>query len=505
MPDIRTIIQVVSRYFRRAWAFVQRICGRTAFRPGHHTQRNDSLPTMNMIAPRSFHGQWFISGDNQPAATGILRFEPEQGLTLDAERHRAPNPMQAFQVGAFTPPNVIRGVDSHGTPITLFGCALSNSQGHAALDQFEIRPLHALIGIHHEQFNHATFQTVNASYSLLDAWLRRFALVQQTPADGHPTFTQHPPEDISVTLPNGAQISLTMSISQENKLVSLTLSQTQYVRFTLPAPLQIQTIASQYLYPFARLLSLLAGIEVSIDGVQFPQTPPCPSIHWLHGNRGIMTIKRGLHFHEPLVPYRTVAGTLPALVARWYEYHSGMEPILNLYFTAAHNREISANTRFLLLAQALEAYHSRSDRFVNEVQPSDDFRTRRDALVGAVPEGEQQWLRDKLNFANMKTLAQRLNELITDQQASAAQFIQDTTQFANAIRWTRNYYTHFPEDEEQRIARGQGRILQGPALLTHCAQMQALFELLVFTDLQLATVAAPSIIQRAQQTRIIAV
>ena len=435
---------------------------------------------------------------------GILRFEPESGLALEAQRHRQPDLRQVFAAGDYESPAVIRGTDGHAQPLTLFGCTVTHSNASAALDQFQIGSLHALIGAHYNQFADATFQTATASYSLLDAWLRRCALEQITGPNGLPAFTQHAPADISVTLPNGAQITITMSLSQENRLISLTLSQAQFVRFTLPTSLGIQALASDYLYPFARLLSFLAGFEVSIDGVQFPQAPPLPHIEWLHGNRGITTVKRELHAHEALVPCGTVVGTLPALIIRWFAYRSEMESILNLYFTAAHNLEIPENTRFLLLAQALEAYHSRRDRFVNEIQPTAVFQARREALVAAVPPAEQDWLRDKLNFANQKTLAQRLNELIADQQTSAAQFIPDTTLFANTIRWTRNYYTHFPEDEEERIARGRGRIAQGADLSrVDSIQMQALLELLFIADLGIPPAAIRNVVARAQGRRVI--
>jgi hypothetical protein len=151
----------------------------------------------------------------------------------------------------------------------------------------------------------------------------------------------------------------------------------------------------------------------------------------------------------------------------------------------------------------LEAYHSRSSRFVHEIQPRADFLIRRDAILNAVADSqERQWLKGKLAHANNKTLSERLNELIGD-QPDARGFVPDTTLFANTVRWTRNYYTHYAEDEEERIARGQGRIPQGPELAVYCSQMRALLELHFIADLQLPRVATDRAINRAQQMRII--
>jgi hypothetical protein len=103
----------------------------------------------------------------------------------------------------------------------------------------------------------------------------------------------------------------------------------------------------------------------------------------------------------------------------------------------------------------------------------------------------------------MKTLAQRLNELIADQQSYVAQFINDTERFANVIRWTRNYYTHYGEDEEDRIDRGVGRIAQGADIITYYFQMRALLELIFIRDLHLPATAVGRVIRWVNQMQVV--
>jgi len=458
-----------------------------------------------MNAPKIFPGQWHIFGHSQPPVIGTLRFEPDSGLTLEAQRHRQPDLLQMFDVaGSFQAPQVIQGVEGNGTPVTLFGCIATQTNSSRAFDQFHIRPLHALVGAHFDQFTDARFSSSTVSYSILDAWLTRSALVP-VPHERGTLMDQRPPPDITTTLPVGTIVTITMSLNREQTVSSFAMGQSQFVRFVYPNPLPILSISNDYVDILAKLLWFLSGHEVFIDQVKFPLSQPTSAeIEWLHSNPGITRAKRTLHPLETIIPYQEIAPHLPTLITSWFQYQDHMQPILDLYFTVLSKRgSIPSSARFLLLAQALEAYHGRSGRFGSEIQPTQEFIRRRDALVDLVPTNERSWLREKLSFANQKTLAQRLDDLILDQRAHVALFIDDTTLFANTIRWTRNYYTHFAENEEDRIDRGQGRIAQGADLIRYSIQMQALLELLFIADLHLPGTAVGRVVDRAKGARVI--
>jgi len=458
-----------------------------------------------MKTARTIQGRWYIFGDNQQPAVGVLKFDPDVGLTLDAQRHRAPDLAQALLGGTgFNAPAVIRGVDAHGTAVTLFGCAVSNYNLTAALDDYKIVSACAIVGAHFNQFHDAIYNSVRASYSVLDSWLTRSGIVNVPRNGGLPAYSFEHQPDIIVTLNGGITLALTMGLGTQFTNSSMTLSQSQFAQFTAPNPTPLSTLIDGYIFRFGKLLSFLARTEVFVDQVVVPQAGAVPrEVEWLSGAVGSTKAKRTLHHQAVLVSYQEIAADFPALVVNWFNYYEQMEAILNLYFTATAKSDIPAETRFLLLAQALEAYHSRSDRFFNVVQPPHEFEARRDALVAAVPAGERRWLREKLGFANMKILAQRLEDLIADQQAHVPQFINDTALFANTVRWTRNYYTHFGEDEEDRTQAGRGRIAQGANIIVYSSQMQALLELLFIRDLNLPAVAAGRSVARAQQFQVI--
>jgi len=445
-----------------------------------------------------------LFGDNQPAAVGVLKFDPDTGLTLDVQRHRVPNLAQAVGGAGFQSPPIVRGVDAHGKAVTLFGCIVTKSDSTAALDDYKIAVSCAMVGAHYSHFNDASFSDVRTCYSILDAWLTRSSIAMLPQNAGLPAFQQQLQPDVTIALPNGTTVRITMSLNSRTSNSSVILGQSQYVHFIIPNAMPLRRLTDDYVSRFGKLLSFLSRIDVVVDQIVFPQRGAMRGeVEFLCAVPGSGKIKRTLDNPAGLVPYQEIATQLPDLVVNWFNYYEEMEAILNLYFTAIAQSDIPVNTRFLLLAQALEAYHGRSDRFINVVQSPHEFEVRRDALVAAVPEGERRWLREKLNFANMKTLAQRLNELIADQQSYVAQFINDTERFANVIRWTRNYYTHYGEDEEDRIDRGVGRIAQGADIITYYFQMRALLELIFIRDLHLPASAVGRVIRWVNQMQVV--
>src|SRR5665213_4609110 len=152
MQNIRSKLRAAANLFRWISRFLATFCLRV-FTPPTERSFYPSKSSTFMNAPKIFPGQWHIFGHSQPPVIGTLRFEPDSGLTLEAQRHRQPDLLRMFDVaGSFQAPQVIQGVEGNGTPVTLFGCIATQTDSSRAFDQFHIRPLHALVGAHFDQF-----------------------------------------------------------------------------------------------------------------------------------------------------------------------------------------------------------------------------------------------------------------------------------------------------------------------------------------------------------------
>lgn len=454
-----------------------------------------------MKDPRTIEGQWHIFGDDHAAPYGTLRVEPETGISLDVKVLRTSDvaaPQSAF--GRFICPGTIHGFDSHGHPITLFACMTAQSstpKGLDGLETYAIQPILGILGGHYSYWSEITAQTVRANYSLLDHWLGRSTIQAHTDSE-RATFTQQPLPDIAVRLPDDEEFVITCGFTQEHGIGELHLTQQHTVHFNFPRPRPLSRIRARYVHVFRQLLTLFTGSEVFIDAIEFSGRDFSKS-ELLSSNQGIASAQRKLSPGRVLVHYHEIAERFSEIAGRWFVYHSEMEPILNLYFSACWNSEMPGTTKFLLLAQALEAYHSRSPQCNSAVESTKAFRQRIDAILANVSEEKVRgWLREKLRHANQKTLAQRLNDLIGTHQQEVASFIPDPDSFAKTIRHTRNYFTHFDEDLRRR-----GKVAEVTQLAKIMIQMRGLLEICFLRDLGLPETAVKRVVARVRQVEFI--
>lgn len=440
-------------------------------------------------------GQWHIHGKDQPPVYGELTSDPEAGLTLNAKILRASGDyLPGAFANSFACPETIHGFDSRRQPITLLACMVSQASNSDSLDTYEIRPLLGIVGEHFGNWQEVKAQTVSATLSLLDPWLNR-STIRQTIESERSVFVQKPLPEIEIRLPDNEQIVITCSYSQTGGHGELHLKQQHVTHFNFATPEPLSKVRNKYIHVFRQLISFLTGSEVFIDSIHFGRG--FTRCDLLSRNDGATTAQRKLSYGRVLVHYNDLNKAFPSLVARWFRYYSEMEAILNLYFAARWNKDIPITTKFLLLAQALEAYHSRSSNYTSAVQDKSEFRQRICTLLrGVVDRQEKDWLREKLQHANQKTLAQRLSDLIVAHQKDAAQFLKDPDDFATTIRHARNYFTHYDEE-----LRRKGKIPSATTLSHLTLQMRALLEICFLRDLGLPELAIQRVIRGVQDVR----
>jgi hypothetical protein len=179
-----------------------------------------------------------------------------------------------------------------------------------------------------------------------------------------------------------------------------------------------------------------------------------------------------------LASFAEVQPTFVELLDRWRDYHRRLDAVLPLYFSLRFNDELYNNHRFLFLAQALEVYHAVTSD--SAVAPTAEYKARLKRVLESVAEEDRKWVAEGLRFANKKTLAQRLKELLGRHPTEAARIAGDMPDFADKIRHTRNYYTHF----EERL-KNRGKIAGEAEITLLTERMQRLLEVCFLKDLGL--------------------
>jgi hypothetical protein len=211
------------------------------------------------------------------------------------------------------------------------------------------------------------------------------------------------------------------------------------------------------------------------EGIYLRGTEAPQIIEVYHQWAGKQIEQRPKDRQEMVFTLEDIGAEFGAMLDRWHAYRDKHAPVLSCYFATRFNESLYGNHRFLFLAHALELYHQFN--FPGNHQPQDEFKSRIDAIVAAVP-GEEKWLRERLSHANRLTLADRLRALLAGKKDLTGELISDTEEFVAVVRDTRNYYTHY----DDRL-RKSGRVAEGVELMKLTERMRMFLEACFLSDL----------------------
>jgi len=382
---------------------------------------------------RKIEGRWWIFGLDKPPHYGVLHFDPDDGLSLKVNIPDSQTFKQVMSARrAVNAPDVISGRDADNKIVTLFACSSPTSRHSGGMVSYKFHPLRAIIGRAFAQWSEVSFDNVQATYSLLHEWLGRSSISVDFDTD-RAAFTRK--EDIIFDLDSGAKLSLGAFVNAHHASSEFEVSEGHWAEFALQSAISVDHLLGSFVLVFLRFLTLLTGKRVFTDSIKFENG----KVELLQQNTGVEQADRRTAALNMIASFDDLGQDAGRIIRRWFEYHERLEPALNLYFAVIFNRVFT----FLFLAQALEVYHRINPSFTGGVQPSAEFRERVSRLISAVAPEEQSWVKEKLQHANEKTLAQRIEEILSTAPNEIDQFIPHRADFAAKVRHTRNYYIHF--------------------------------------------------------------
>jgi len=454
-----------------------------------------------MNTPRTIEGRWWLFGEDKPAHFGTLHYGPETGLKLEVKiaEHLTVHEIVAAAKNMPAFPQTIQGRDRKDRPITVFGCVCMEPDVAGGLTSYSFHSSDALIGHSLASWDSARYRKVRFHLSLLHKWMGRGCLQLGATAEYPLQVSILPKPDIEVEIGCGTKIRISYEYEHESGTGGYCIKEEHGVSMEFAQAISVQRIWVDYVTVLLRLITLFAGTKVFVENLSFEVADsgePADWAEWLRRNEGITKADRDLHALDMNLHYQEIAADFPKVLNRWFEYHEKLDSALGLYFATVFNKNLRGDHQFLMLAQALEVYHNTNPRFIGSVQPTPTFRSRRDRILNSIPEDEKEWLAEKLHYANQKTLAQRLAEILGEHELS--DFIPDPQSFAEKVRHTRNYYTHFDDD-----LRRKGKIAEGDELIRMVWQMRTLLGLCALKDLGIGGAPLSRIVQQFTKTRLV--
>jgi len=455
---------------------------------------------------RIIEGQWWTQGAEQSLHDGVLKFEPEEDMTLSV---RIPRPLQASESWVlFNPigdcPNVIHGLDEHLNPVTLLGCSPGSYSATMGVRKQTIHALAALVGAKVEAWNERRFVAAQLKFSLLQNWVN--CHIEETSIDPQDPFAfrlKLPPETV-VELVDGTKVRFGVGFGSSHSLGKLSFETEHSIYLHFPETKSAETITNNYTPKIQHLLSLLIGDVVFLDGCTFFENDPyyprpsesAAGIQLLRCCGGIAEANRDRSGHRMVTQFKEIAADLPTIITRWFELDERLQPVVDLFMLVRARRAPTLEHRFLLLAQAIEAYHARMGNFTATEVSRADSRLRVNALVACVPAEQQEWLREKLAFSNQKTLAARLTDIFTHHETEVRTATEGIPDFAAKVRNTRNYYTHYGEDLMEN-----GSVAQGEELIRITFALEAILGVCLLKELGIKGAPIDRFLQRYTQIK----
>jgi hypothetical protein len=145
------------------------------------------------------------------------------------------------------------------------------------------------------------------------------------------------------------------------------------------------------------------------------------------------------------------------VIERWLALQEPYESVMGLFFGTLYQQASYREQRFLQYAQAIETY-DRLKRPKARIRPKGEHKALLAEIFDGVPEAHHEWLKDELAWSNHLNLAHRIEQVLGGCPNVAARIVgaEGVDGFVNAVKWTRNYYTHYdPKGKKNAATEGK--------------------------------------------------
>lgn len=441
-----------------------------------------------------YKGLWWFPEKEEPPLIGTLSFDPENGgkleLTEPISDHSQP-PSIRFSRNY----DIIFGA-AGGAQVTLRGCYLLSERRPVPdlrVFGFSVTSVHmnrqmanAEEQIHEE--SSLSYSQLSLSYTHLNEWLGPVGFV-----DDGGSYRSERFKPIEVELPE-TNDKLTFWLGSSRSESATELSMKNKARITIKR--NDHSHFSNYRwyteFSLSSLLTLATGEPNFPSNVVATTKDGVFRTDIFYKSEGYVGNPKPVYGRDMLFTAHELGDDFGVCISAWISKHYWLWFTTDLYMQMVYNPALRPTTKFLLLAQALESYHTNSSRIKSSREdvylPSAEYKPIAKKVRNAIPESVDGLLLDNLQSriggANKYSLNSRLIaicELLSQYDSGAvAETVGDHAKFAIAVKELRNQLTHHPVKDYDRLAK----MLQRGLRLTK--SMEVLVRLCLLSELELS-------------------
>jgi hypothetical protein len=294
------------------------------------------------------------------------------------------------------------------------------------------------------------------------------------------SLTLQRPTPVEYDLFDGTKLVIAMNVRVPGgtKYPNMELYQQAYIQIT-PAEPQNFDFFQSISHRITRFLSFVIGQPVAIHSLKAKiNDPKIDEIHqWLDTYFQSLnnSARKPVRSDEMLLNFSNISSRLGDLLSLWLKEYENLGPALHHYFSVQDDTHAYVDSRFLSMAQALEAFHRRTSNI--QKWSKEDYKEKIAPIIEACPADERDWLRQKLNYGYELSFGERLHLLIDD-IAEVFGGIENANAIVQGTVRTRNYQAHYDPE-------GAKKAIKGARLVSLIFRLRVLFALRLLMQLGL--------------------
>jgi hypothetical protein len=447
--DVRTVMNDAIR--RNKISAPQARHSEAIFSPPTEPDGPYGTDTANNLIAREADGYWWRPEQPDATVPGLWKVSETGDVTLTLN-------------GSFEPPQIpqpmaeiprLYGLTKQGHAITLVQCIPSHFRnsllGYASQ---ELKVIRAFVGAHLAA-DQEVFSGVKLEFSDLAAFVGRSGLRRAGPPAPEPGAVGLA-QWVEVQAPtNGTvegigQFAIEFETEAAAALSDSRLVEALSIGVQLAEPSDLRAITERVISPLRDLITFAIDRAQDFKAVHLT----APGVVQDGGaTRWIEFIREYIQPTElPSLTPQTILFRLPefasgfeSLLKAWLELHSKAGGAINIFFGCMFSPPTFQDNRFLLMAQAAEAYHRvmNPDKAINPAS-----RANRDAAMAAAPAPIREWLDRKLKHALEPSLRARVVDLVRHGEPGIRPLTGTRSALAMQVSQARNLLTHYGASAE---------------------------------------------------------
>lgn len=402
-------------------------------------------------------GDWWLPGRFEDKVPGKLSFEPTSWGELELRIEG-----RFFHTGFDNDEYpIILGV-ANAMEFSLLNCKSIGGSKHltrnysAQSRKFVIETIFE--GHHFESIDDIAFEFISASYTHLDEWMdqRNFRF-----ENGCVRYVK--PEPITIQLEN-TTVVFRADMSNKVSRAEVSMKEHCWIDFTPNETLHFNEYRRFMDIQFPNFLTLATGmpnypydIRTQLSKGEMPK-----EINIYYGVAGYVEKPPPTIIEFMLFTFEHVRNHPSRYFPAWIAKYEQLLSVFELYFQTVYSRSLSSKTAFLLLVQALEAYHR--NLYDGKYLSERDYKCARREIKNAIPEsveGEHRRnLEAAINSGNSYSLKTRIIKvcdeilpkyLVNGNVVIVHALIDNLDDFAEKVKATRNHLTHHPNNRGKNV------------------------------------------------------